>query len=186
MLPADADTAVLRFTLRVLPGVGTPSACNDADYQKALEATLRSYMETHGFTELARRYAHNLANGRFLWRNRLSADAVEVQVRRINTDEENKAWTFDALDFSLKDFQAPAQAEQALTELAQTIEAGLAGNGPVFLEVTAYARVGHGQEVFPSQELVLDQHRRRALRLRYQPWHCLPPTPGKGRFLPPP
>ena len=157
MLPADADTAVLRFTLRILPGVGIPSACNDASYQKALEETLRGYVETQGFTELARRYAYNLANGRFLWRNRLSADAVEVQVRRIDADKEHSNWTFDALAFSLKDFQVPPQAEQGLNELAQVIEMGLTGRGPVFLEVTAYARVGYGQEVFPSQELILDQ-----------------------------
>ncbi|MEN1395299.1 type I-F CRISPR-associated protein Cas7f/Csy3, partial [Pseudomonas aeruginosa] len=31
-LPSDADTLKVRFTLRVLGGAGTPSACNDAAY----------------------------------------------------------------------------------------------------------------------------------------------------------
>jgi CRISPR-associated protein Csy3 len=36
---------------------------------------------------------------------------------------------------------------------------GLAGNSHVLLQVTAYVRVGAGQEVFPSQELILDKGR---------------------------
>ncbi len=157
MLPTEADTLVLNFTLRVLPGVGAPSACNNADYQKALSEALKAYRETQGFSELARRYAHNLANGRFLWRNRLSADAVEVCIRRIDAGSESKSWTFDALAFPMKDFQASPQGESDLAELAQVIETGLGGDTPVFLEITAFARVGRGQEVFPSQELILDQ-----------------------------
>ena len=77
-LPADADTLKVSFTLRVLGGAGTPSACNNADYQRKLQDTVKGYVDTHGFGELARRYAGNLANGRFLWRNRLGAEQVEV------------------------------------------------------------------------------------------------------------
>ena len=36
-----------------------------ADYQKKLMETVSGYVETNGFGELARRYASNLANGRF-------------------------------------------------------------------------------------------------------------------------
>ena len=62
-LPADADTLKVRFTLRVLGGAGTPSACNDVDYQAKLLATVQGYVAERGFTELGRRYAANLANG---------------------------------------------------------------------------------------------------------------------------
>jgi len=41
--------------------------------------------------------------------------------------------------------------------LAALIAAGLAGDSHVLLQVTAFVRVGAGQEVFPSQELVLDK-----------------------------
>ena len=41
--------------------------------------------------------------------------------------------------------------------LADVIAEGLAGKGHVLLQVTAYARVGAGQEVYPSQELILDK-----------------------------
>ena len=153
-LPSDADTLRLEFTLRVLGGAGQPSACNDADYQKALEKTVATYVQQHGFGELAQRYTCNLTNGRFLWRNRLSAETIEVQVRHVRS---NTTWTFDALAFSLRDFNVPKQFSKAVEELTDVIQVGLNSKQPEFLEVTAYARMSAGQEVFPSQELILDQ-----------------------------
>src|SRR6218665_3549719 len=48
-LPADADTLKVQFTLRVLGGAGTPSACNDAAYRDKLLATVSSYVQANGF-----------------------------------------------------------------------------------------------------------------------------------------
>ncbi|WP_374438485.1 type I-F CRISPR-associated protein Csy3 [Pseudomonas panipatensis] len=152
-LPNDADTLKVRFTLRVLGGAGTPSACNDAAYRAQLLATVQQYVQAQGFAELARRYANNLANGRFLWRNRIGAEAVEVQVRHLKDGEVAQAWRFDALAHSLRDFASTAE----LDGLAQLIAAGLGGARHVLLEVIAFARIGDGQEVFPSQELILDR-----------------------------
>lgn len=156
-LPPEADTLKVVFTLRVLPGAGRPSACNDAAYQQALERMVDGYVQTHGFGELARRYAFNLANARFLWRNRLGAEAVEVAIRRLHQGEVEREWRFDALSLPLRDFQAPEAFERDLQDLADVIAQGLSGEQPVFLEITAFARVGAGQEVYPSQELILDQ-----------------------------
>ena len=125
MLPADADTLKVSFTLRVLGGTGTPSACNSADYQAKLLATVQTYAKTPGFGELARRYAHNLANGRFLWRNRLGAEQIEVQVAQLADGQAVQRWTFDALAHSLRDFDA-SSAE--LTQLAALLEQGLGGS----------------------------------------------------------
>ncbi len=44
-LPASADTLKVSFTLRVLGGTGTPSACNNADYQAKLLATVKGYVD---------------------------------------------------------------------------------------------------------------------------------------------
>lgn len=153
-LPNDADTLRVRFTLRILGGAGTPSACNNADYQSKLQSTVEQYAEDVSFSELARRYASNLANGRFLWRNRMGAEQIEVQVRQLARGEAAQSWTFDALTFSLRDFAADSLA---LGELANVIEQGLAGQVHALLEIVAYARVGDGQEVYPSQELILDK-----------------------------
>ena len=156
-LPADADTLKVSFTLRVLGGAGTPSACNNADYQRKLLDAVKGYVDAHGFGELARRYACNLANGRFLWRNRLGAEQVEVQVAQLVNGQPAQSWTFDALALSLRNFDAPPDAVPALAQLGALIAEGLGGNRHVLLQVTAYVRAGAGQEVFPSQELILDK-----------------------------
>jgi CRISPR-associated protein Csy3 len=157
MLPAEADTLKVSFTLRVLGGTGTPSACNNAEYQSALKNTVQAYVATHGFAELARRYATNLANGRFLWRNRLGAEQIEVQVARLVEGQPETTWTFDALALSLRDFDALESAAPGLKPLADVLAQGLAGQSHVLLQVTAFVRVGAGQEVYPSQELILDK-----------------------------
>lgn len=156
-LPADADTLKVQFTLRVLGGTGQPSACNDAAYRKKLMDTVGGYVRQHGFNALAIRYAANLANGRFLWRNRIGAEQVEVTVAHLREGEPSQQWTFDALAHSLHDLSAPPAQAAALEQLGALIADGLAGDSHVLLQVTAFARIGAGQEVFPSQELILDK-----------------------------
>lgn len=153
-LPSNADTLRARFTLRVLGGAGVPSACNNADYQAALRGVVQGYAESLGYRELARRYACNIANGRFLWRNRVGAEAVEVRVRHVKQGTEAKRWVFDAHDFSLRDFET---GNADLDAVAAVIEQALAApDGYALLEVEAFARMGDAQEVYPSQELILD------------------------------
>ena len=156
-LPTGADTLKVGFTLRVLSGAGTPSACNNADYQHKLLSTVSGYVSTNGFAELARRYAFNLANGRFLWRNRVGAEQVEVLIAHLVQGQPVKSWSFDALALSLRDFNANDAAATGLAELAQLLTDALAGKRHVLLAVTAFVRVGSAQEVFPSQELILDK-----------------------------
>ena len=156
-LPSDADTLRVRFTLRVLGCAGAPSACNNADYQQKLQTTVKQYVEQIGFAELASRYAVNLASGRFLWRNRVGAEQVEVLVSPLAQGQPGPAWGFDALSFSLRNFDVPQPAEAKLQALAKVIEQGLSGSDYVLLDVIAYARLGDGQEAYPSQELILDK-----------------------------
>jgi CRISPR-associated protein Csy3 len=156
-LPPEADTLQARFTLRVLGGAGVPSACNSAAYQQKLKTVVDGYATSAGFAALAQRYASNLANGRFLWRNRVGAEMVEVQVRHLQDGQAVNTWTFNALDFSMRHFDAPTASTGDVAELAKVIEQGLSGQQYALLEVTTFARVGAGQEVFPSQELILDK-----------------------------
>lgn len=158
-LPHDADTLKVRFTLRVLGGAGKPSACNDAGYSQRLKQAVAGYTQEHGFKTLAERYAQNIANGRFLWRNRLIAEQVDVQVRQLVKGQTENEWTFDALSLDLRSFAANAESQDALGALGGQIAAGLAGEHYVLLQITAFVRVGAGQEVFPSQELILDRGR---------------------------
>lgn len=155
-LDSEHDTLQMRFTVRVLPDTGTPSACNNADYQEKLVETVSQYVQTNGFTELASRYAANLASGRFLWRNRVGTEQVEVTVARLVDGKAVETYTFNGLDFSLRSFD---HSTTDLEQLSQVIAGGLSGDEHVLLEVTAFARMGAGQEVFPSQELILDRGR---------------------------
>lgn len=162
-LPADADTLKVQFTLRVLGGTGSPSACNDADYRTKLDMTVNGYVQAVGFSDLAGRYAANLANGRFLWRNRIGAEQVEVTVAQLKEGQPVASWTFDALSHDMQALTASAADQTKLQELASVIAQGLAGDTHVLLQVTAFVRIGHGQEVFPSQELILDQSQTRTV-----------------------
>lgn len=153
-LPAEADTLKVRFTLRVLAGAGMPSACNSAEYQAKLLQTVQGYVQQHGFAELANRYAANLANGRFLWRNRQGAEEVKIEVAVLKDGKAEKSWPFDALAHSLRSLDA---ISSEVKELGAVIADGLAGKRHVLLQVTAFVRMGAGQEVFPSQELILDK-----------------------------
>ncbi len=146
------DTLVVTWSCKVLPFTGKPSVCNDQDYQKALVAAVQGYVDTQGMSELAHRYATNIANARWLWRNRVGAESIKVEVScTIESTQHNFA--FDAKSISLKDFKTD---NADINKLATLIEQGLNGDAFIILYVKAYAVMGYGQEVYPSQELVLD------------------------------
>ncbi len=155
-LPFEHDTLAVYFTLRVL-GDLAPSACNDPQYREALMAKVSEYTEASQFETLAYLYAENIANGRFLWRNRVGAEAVEVQVKA-----GGQSWTFDAQSFSLRQ---PGQQMDQVSDLAKLIQLGLAKDETAFIEVTAFVKLGQGQEVFPSQELLLDSDQKKSKTL---------------------
>jgi len=144
-LPHHTDTLKLVFTLRILSDLHIPSTCNDPAYQEALAAKVKQYQIETQFSELAKRYAQNIANGRFLWRNRVGAQAVKIVVTA-----NNQHFTFDSYDFNLRDFAD----DQQINELAKIIQFGLMEKHAL-IKVEAYSQLGQGQAVFPSQELVM-------------------------------
>lgn len=148
-LPSNCDTLKVRFTLKVLSDVQTPSACNHQTFKQTYQEAVSSYIAQAGFSELAGRYATNLANGRFLWRNRVGAESIETVVTHLKGDESH-SWTFDAKSIGLKEF-----GQKQVSELAKVIEDSLSGESEfALLDVVAYSRLGEGQEVYPSEELV--------------------------------
>lgn len=151
-LDPDRDTLRLRFTLKVLGGIENPSACNDAEWLKKYKEVVEKYKEEHKFTELARRYAHNIANARFLWRNRVGAENVETCV----SHKDNKIGKFNSMDYPLKDFSEGKNSE--VENLTKVIDTALCDEQKfAVLEITCYAKVGRAQEIYPSEELVLDK-----------------------------
>lgn len=162
-LGTDQDTLKLQFTLKILPGVEHPSACNSSQFQERYAEAAQKYIQSEGFRELGQRYATNLANGRFLWRNRVGAKRVDVVIQEFESDAR---WHFeDALSISTRNFE---HEDEQITELGQKIANALAGKSPfLLLDVTAYAQVGRAQEVYPSEELVMDKGKGKKSKVLY-------------------
>jgi len=154
LTPAQ-DTLKLNFTLKVLSGVENPSACNHEGFNQTYADAVTGYIAEYGFKELAQRYAINLANSRFFWRNRVGSENIEVQITVLNNDI-NKHWTFNSLDFDIKSFE---NHSSDIEELASLIAKTLSGEQEfLLLEINAFAQVGKSQDVYPSEELVLDKN----------------------------
>ena len=155
-LGEEEDTLKVRFTLKFLGDVTEPHSCNESKKGKEegfldkYERFAKGYIDEHGFEELAFRYAYNLANGRFLWRNRFASEEVEVVVR-----EGEEEWRFNAFSYPLADFDRDFDEGGKVAELAEKIGRALAlEDGFLLLEVEARAKMGKGQEVYPSEELI--------------------------------
>lgn len=152
-LDIDKDTLVVKWSCKVLPFTGNPSVCNDQPYRSRLAEVVQSYLDDHGVSELAVRYATNIANGRWLWRNRLGSEKIAITVRCSIDGVDTTIEIADAKKLSLTDFSTK---DAAISSLAGVIERGLTGQSFVILYVQAELKVGYGQEVYPSQELILD------------------------------
>ncbi len=163
-LAPEQDTLKLHFTLKILGGVQQPSACNNVLFKQSYASAVRDYVGKEGFKELGKRYAQNIANGRFLWRNRVGAENIEVQVNALNKDAK-QSWVFDATKFSTKHFNSD---DAQVIELGQRIANALASEDNfLMLEINCFVQVGKAQEVYPSEELVLDKGKGKKSKILY-------------------
>lgn len=157
----ENDTLVVNWTCKVLPFDGKPNVCNNQAYQQQLLATVQGYLVEHGVGELAKRYATNIANARWLWRNRVGAESITVTVTcKIN--DKVDAVAFNAKTLTTKDF---SYQDDNLKKLTDWVEQGLLGKAFIILNIKAEAVMGYGQEVYPSQELVLDMGKSKSKEL---------------------
>lgn len=163
-LGPNQDTLKLHFTLKVLGGLKQPSACNNAAFKQSYQEAVSTYLDTCGMAELAKRYALNIANARFLWRNRFGAENILVEVKALNLGAE-QSWAFDALAFNPRDM---ATTNADIDSLANRIAAALGSeNDFLMLDITCYAKVGKAQDVYPSEELVLDKGKGNKSKILY-------------------
>ena len=157
-LEKGQDTLKLNFTLKVLKGVVKPSACNDSGFGKEYEDVARKYIEKYKFEELAKRYVTNIANARFLWRNRVGAENIEVKIDILNKGEE-KSYLFDAAKIGIENFDF---SSDDLDDLAKKIAETLSEKRDFLLmNIAAFVQLGFAQEIYPSEELVLDKDTKR-------------------------
>jgi len=161
-LGEEQDTLKLHFTLKVLGGIKEPSACNNPAFLESYKEAVSGYIEEEKFLELGRRYALNLANARFLWRNRVGAEQIEVQVKDLKSEQ---VWKFDAKEFNIRSMVCK---DKDVDDLGEKIAEALASeNDFLMLDITCYAQVGKAQEVYPSEELVLDKGQGKKSKILY-------------------
>ncbi|TMP39755.1 type I-F CRISPR-associated protein Csy3 [Pseudoalteromonas citrea] len=143
------DTLRLSFSLRVVAGIQNPTACNNVEFESRFNEVISGYVQDD-LQELANRYAYNIANGRFLWRNRVGAQQLKVSVNAI---ELSKQLEFNAYDFALS---KTTSDDKDVVQLTQLILDGFKGEKNTVLQVEAFAQLGDAQRVWPSQKMVLN------------------------------
>lgn len=152
------DTLKLNFSLRVIGNLGEPFACNEPTFKTAIIEKVNEYKNEIGVDTLALRYAYNIANGRFLWRNRVGAEEIKIEVISNALAE---PITFNAYDFTLKNFDENIK-NGSLVKLSEAIAKGLNGDEQSFVsfEIDAYVKLGNRQHVFPSQEMNMGEKKK--------------------------
>jgi len=161
-LGEEQNTLKLHFTLKILGNIKNPSACNDATFLESYKKATSEYIEQEKFSELGRRYALNIANARFLWRNRVGAEQIEVQVKDLKSD---KVWIFDAKEFDIRSMNSE---QKDVVDLGKKIAYALASEDDfLMLDITCFSQVGKAQEVYPSEELVLDKGQSKKSKILY-------------------
>lgn len=168
-LPHGKDTLKVSFSLRIIGNIGKPFSCDDPDFEAAIKKKMAEYKKEDGMKNLAFRYAYNIANGRFLWRNRVCANKILIKVRK----DENTVMTFNGYDFSLKNFVEKAD-DADLIKLTDIIYAGLNGDVSTFsfIEVDAYVKIGNSQHIFPSQEMNMVEKKKVLFKLAVNGKDC--------------
>ncbi len=164
-LHPDAVAMEAQFAIRFLNLDHALFACapgkDDADFE-AFRASIVDFIarakQSDGLQEVARRYARNILNGRWLWRNRLLAKSVHIRVQVGEGEAGLCLGPVDALALPLNAFGDYSAEEQSL---GQQIAAGLSGAPAASLYVSAHVDFGlpGAVEVFPSQNYLSDKPR---------------------------
>lgn len=122
--------------------------------REMINVFLKRAKGSQGLLEVARRYARNVANGRWLWRNRTIASDVRIMVQKRNPDgESHPLAAFDACHVPLNEFGNYTQDEE---NLAQEILKQMKGesNHGLLVEANLTLRMAGSMEVYPSQNYV--------------------------------
>lgn len=110
--------------------------------------------------KLALRYARNVANGRFLWRNRTIAEQISVHVTL--GSKESTPLEFDAFKVPFNDFDTSYSDDE--NKIADALEEGWSGSSSAIApSIGVKAKIDLGidgpVEVFPSQNYLYDKDR---------------------------
>lgn len=153
-LEDEAVSLVVRFDLRTAPLSDAISMCSEAggknDLGKKVRQGIQDFIKQAGdglaLQQLCERYARNILNGRWLWRNRSYAQKITINV----ISEGNTVCSVDALSIPLNHFNEMTAAEK---DLAVILAKGLSSRDGAAIQVEAEIDFGvrGAMEVYPSQ-----------------------------------
>lgn len=151
----DADGFVVTFGLRMIDLSSTLFACaaEKVEITNAVRESILGFADraktSAGAEDVCRRIARNIANGSWLWRNRVTASSIRVEV----LSGSNKIAEFDALATPMRHFNDFTDGEKAVAEV---LLRSMQGDAQASLHVVAFISFGvkGAVEVFPSQAYV--------------------------------
>lgn len=155
-LKSPCNTLLLCFGLKVFPVKEQINFCNNEAYRNRLCDFLDIIKGTEDendiYYELSQRYVNNIANARFLWRNRRGAKRI-ITVVSFEGREGTVTKSFSSKDFKIDSFVFD---NMDINDIAKAMADALKGNTE-FLEISVkcFADIGYGMEVFPSQECLI-------------------------------
>lgn len=158
-LDPQASALVVKLELRMLDLCQRLWACSGdtPEVTKAVRESVQRFAQravnSQGAAEVCRRMARMIANGSWLWRNRVAATALTV---RVTDGEGGLVASYEGLKVPLSSFGDYSEAEQAL---AAVLLRGLQGDATANLRVEATVNFGvrGAVEVFPSQAYIEDK-----------------------------
>ena len=147
----EAVGLAVEFSLRTIAARDLLFSCSDPQYRAALESFIDRFFKRGvlEFDEVCRRYARNVLNGRWLWRNRVLGEV------KVEAHAAGKAYTGEGS--RLRNFEDYTAHEQALA--ADVLATGFLGEAQTAVDVTGRVLFGFkGEvEVFPSQNMVTNK-----------------------------
>ncbi len=154
-LDSKADALIVRFGFSMLDMADSLDSCVAADKEagrmmrKTFEDFVTRAKASAGIVEVARRYARNIANGRWLWRNRTIANLIEIEV----SNNKEVLARFNAKVVPRNTFGDYSEGE---VKVAGEIVRQMRGESLEGLRITARLTMPAkgAVEVFPSQNYV--------------------------------
>lgn len=150
----DAVGLAVAFSCRTLPAERLLFGCSDPTYRRAVDGFIARFFVrgVPEFDEVCRRYARNILNGRWLWRNRMLGD-VSVSAKCGDI-------VYKSSGSRLNDFDEYTEDEKALAQ--NVIASGfLLPPNSAAPALSVVGRVTFGftgeVEVFPSQNMVTNK-----------------------------
>lgn len=157
-LCAGDDTLVLLGKVFVKNSISALHSCNEPGFAQRHKEVVDAATAKGLVSELAKRYALNIASAGWAWRNALEADEIQVDVSwKVEGVKQAVSFhnlilsTVDTFDLTLPQYAEHAEGIKMLAEAIESALVRSVGFGTKFM-VEARLGMGVGARVYPSQE----------------------------------